>query len=91
VYAHTHVDLPLDYRVFLPILEKLRYAIENNMFLQEEVGIGRIKKKRKVFFHHLFFSSTHNDNAYYVMTETLLPGGIRTRDLLFCRRTPGRL
>ena len=38
VYAHTHVDLPLDYRVFLPILEKLRYAIATNMFLQEEVG-----------------------------------------------------
>ena len=38
VYAHTHVDLPLDYRVFLPILEKLRYAIATNLFLQEEVN-----------------------------------------------------
>ena len=37
VYAYTHMDLPLDYRVFLPILEKLRYAIATNMFLQDEV------------------------------------------------------
>jgi hypothetical protein len=42
-----------------------------------------------------FFSSTHNDNAFWIMTTalpcihsfTLNPGGIRTRDLLFCRRT----
>jgi hypothetical protein len=43
-----------------------------------------------------FFSSTHNHNAYYVMTnstavyeflKTMHPGGIWTWDLLFCRRT----
>jgi hypothetical protein len=43
-----------------------------------------------------YFSSTHNGNAYRVMTtalkciklflKTLHPGGIRTRYLLFCRR-----
>ncbi|TRY76437.1 hypothetical protein TCAL_00056 [Tigriopus californicus] len=32
VYAHTHCDLPLDYRVFHPILEKLHYAITQNLF-----------------------------------------------------------
>ena len=37
VYAHTHCDLPLDYRVFYPILEKLNYAIKNEVFHQEDV------------------------------------------------------
>ena len=36
VYVHTHRDLPLDYRVFHPILEKLNYAMGNRMFDQEE-------------------------------------------------------
>ena len=38
VYAHTHCDLPLDYRVFHPILEKLSYAIGNNLFHHDDVS-----------------------------------------------------
>jgi len=39
VYSHTHRDLPLSYSVFPPILDKLKYAIETNLFLQDEVGL----------------------------------------------------
>lgn len=38
IYSHTHRDLPLSYSVFTPILEKLKYAIESNLFLQDEVS-----------------------------------------------------
>jgi len=55
VYAHTHVDLPLDYRVFLPILEKLRYAIATNLFLQEEVRNQKPILNEYIIFHFLFF------------------------------------
>jgi hypothetical protein len=50
----------------------------------------------KTYFNHYFFSNTHNGNAIlsfdnstalYKDLKTLHPGGIRTRDLLFCRRT----
>jgi len=37
VYSHTHRDLPLSYTVFPPILEKLRNAIESNLFTEDEV------------------------------------------------------
>ena len=38
VYAHTHCDLPLDYRVFVPILEQLKYAMNSNLFNQDDVS-----------------------------------------------------
>jgi hypothetical protein len=57
----------------------------------------RCKKMQKMtlfkncFWKHLFFSNTHNDNAYYINFDnstamhkdlkTLRPDGIRTRDL----------
>ncbi len=37
VYAHTHCDLPLDYRVFHPILEKLNHFITTDRLHQEDV------------------------------------------------------
>ena len=37
VFAYTHHDLPLNYQVFLPTIDKLHYALLNNMFHQEEV------------------------------------------------------
>ena len=42
VFAYTHHDLPLDYRVFLPTLEKLSYTLLNNLFHQEEVGFTKV-------------------------------------------------
>jgi hypothetical protein len=48
-----------------------------------------------IHWTYLFFSSKHNGNAYalsfdnstamYNNLKTLHPGGIRTRDLMFCR------
>ena len=38
VYAHTHCDLPLDYRVFVPILDQLQYAMGCNLFNQDDVS-----------------------------------------------------
>ena len=38
VYAHTHVDLPLDYRVFVPVLGHLRNAFNNSLFSQDDVS-----------------------------------------------------
>ena len=38
VYAHTHCDLPLDYRVFVPILDQLKYAMNSNLFSQDDVS-----------------------------------------------------
>ena len=38
VYAHTHCDLPLDYRVFVPILDQLKYAMNCNLFIQDDVS-----------------------------------------------------
>jgi hypothetical protein len=35
-------------------------------------------------------TSFGNSTAMYKALKTLHPGGIRTQDLLFCRRTPGR-
>ena len=42
VFAYTHHDLPLNYQVFLPTIDKLHYALLNNMFHQEEVLISDI-------------------------------------------------
>jgi hypothetical protein len=39
VYVHTHCDLPLDYRVFHPILEKIQYALQHRLLHQEDVSI----------------------------------------------------
>ena len=38
VYAHTHCDFPLDYRVFVPILDQLEYAMSSNLFSQDDVS-----------------------------------------------------
>jgi hypothetical protein len=54
-----------------------------------------VKCHLKHFLEHLFFSSTQmtmpikfaNSTAMHEDLKTLHPGGIRTRDLLFCRRT----
>jgi hypothetical protein len=37
--VHTHCDLPLDYRVFHPILEKIQYALQHRLLHQEDVSI----------------------------------------------------
>ena len=37
VYAHTHCDLPLDYQVFVPILDQLKYAMNSSLFSQDDV------------------------------------------------------
>ena len=39
VYVHTHCDMPLDYGVFVPILEKLQYAVTNEMLHYDDVRI----------------------------------------------------
>ena len=61
VYAHTHNDLPLDYRVFVPVLEQLKTAMVNNQFCQDDVRVclitttvGRWQKKVRCNF---FFRS----------------------------------
>ena len=36
VFAYTHHDLPLDFKVFVPTLEKLQHTLLNNLFHQEE-------------------------------------------------------
>ena len=41
VYAHTHNDLPLDYRVFVPVLETLKTAMNSNQFCQNDVSEKR--------------------------------------------------
>jgi hypothetical protein len=61
-------------------------------------SILRLAVKLIYLFDHFFSQvGTHNDNAYYLsfdnstainkFLKTLHPGGIRTRDLLFCRWT----
>ena len=38
VFCHTHCDLPLDYRLFCPILEKLTHTIDQGLLHAEEEG-----------------------------------------------------
>ena len=59
VYAHTHCDLPLDYRVFVPILDQLKYAMNSNLFCQDDVS--------KIYF---LIKSSHN--SFYPCFEPLL-------------------
>lgn len=52
VYAHTHCDLPLDYRVFHPILDQLKFAIHNNLLHQEDVSFKCVlKDDHDISFH----------------------------------------
>jgi hypothetical protein len=50
VFCHTHCDLPLDYRVFLPILEKLNYALDNSLLHAEEEA--KFSEVALVFVNH---------------------------------------
>ena len=47
VFAYTHHDLPLDFKVFLPTLEKLQYTLLNNIFHQEEVKYTYFDNNKK--------------------------------------------
>ena len=54
VFAYTHHDLPLNYQVFLPTIDKLHYALLNNMFHEEEVSkILFLGKNLQLIFNKL--------------------------------------
>jgi hypothetical protein len=64
---------------------------------REKVESLKILQSKKNIFEAFVFLSTHNDNSYQVLKtalqcihkylQILHPGGIRTRDLVFWRRT----
>lgn len=76
VFSHTHCDLPLDYRIFYPILEKLRYALQNNLFHAEEEA--KFMEVALVFVSHcLEFIRKHrhfvaSDSTYIIQLEYIL-------------------
>ena len=60
VFAYTHHDLPLNYQVFLPTIDKLHYALLNNMFHEEEVSkILFLGKNLQLIFNKLPTPSKH--------------------------------
>ena len=67
VFAYTHHDLPLDYRVFLPTLEKLHYTLLNNLFHQEEVRYKNMNgryRKDYVFYQFNFMIAYYYSDEY---------------------------
>lgn len=76
VFCHTHCDLPLDYRVFLPILEKLSYALDNSLLHAEEEA--KFSEVAMVFVNHCVeFVRKHrhfvaSDPEYLVQLEHIL-------------------
>jgi len=76
VYCHTHCDLPLDYRVFIRILEKLEFAIQNSLLTAEEENkfaeVAQIFVQHCVEFirKHRQFLASHAD--YFVQLESIL-------------------
>ena len=76
VFCHTHCDLPLDYRVFFPILEKLSFALNNSLLhCEEETKFAEVAV---VFVTHcLEFVKKHrhfiaSDPEYSVQLEYIL-------------------
>ena len=76
VFCHTHCDLPLDYRVFFPILEKLAFALNNCLLhCEEETKFAEVAV---VFVTHcLEFVKKHrhfiaSDPEYSVQLEYIL-------------------
>jgi len=76
VFCHTHCDLPLDYRVFLPILEKLSYALDNSLLHADEEA--KFSEVALVFVNHCVeFIRKHrhfvaSDPEYLVQLEHIL-------------------
>jgi len=76
VFCHTHCDLPLDYRLFHPILEKLSYALENSLLHADEEG--KFAEVALVFVNHCVeFIRKHrhfvaSDPEYLVQLEYIL-------------------
>eukprot|EP00092_Neocalanus_flemingeri_P041502 GFUD01045197.1.p1 GENE.GFUD01045197.1~~GFUD01045197.1.p1 ORF type:complete len:1194 (+),score=262.01 GFUD01045197.1:849-4430(+) len=76
VFCHTHCDLPLDYRLFHPILEKLSYALDNSLLHAEEEG--KFAEVALVFVNHCVeFIRKHrhfvaSDPEYLVQLEYIL-------------------
>ncbi|XP_040580539.1 protein unc-13 homolog 4B [Lepeophtheirus salmonis] len=76
VYAHTHCDLPLSYAIFVPILEKLNYALKNDLLEPEEES--RFYEVASVFVcHGLEFIKKHrryiaNDAKYVIQVEHIV-------------------
>jgi len=70
VYAHTHNDLPLDYRVFVPVLEQLKTAMTNNQFCQDDES--RFIETATVFINDcMSFLKSHRN-----IVSIHAPGGV---------------
>ena len=76
VFCHTHCDLPLDYRLFHPILEKISYALDNSLLHAEEES--KFAEVALVFVNHCVeFIRKHrhfvaSDPEYLVQLEFIL-------------------
>ena len=76
VFCHTHCDLPLDYRVFKPILEKLCYALDHNLLMADEEA--KFAEVALVFVNHCVeFIRKHrhflaSDPEYITQLEAIL-------------------
>lgn len=76
VFCHTHCDLPLDYRLFHPILEKISYALDNSLLHADEEA--KFAEVALVFVNHCVeFIRKHrhfvaSDPEYLVQLEYIL-------------------
>merc|ERR1719412_39939 len=76
VYAQTHCDLPLDYRVFVPILDQLKYAMNCNLFIQDDES--RFIEVATVFINHCIeFIKKHRhfigqDEKYFIQLQSIV-------------------